>query len=247
MQFQSLKFFILLFSFFLDFKLVAQNIKVDTILHSNKIWKIETKKNDIKLGPSKTYLTYTDKPIIDLYQFYLNNQLIGFELKFFEGNISSITNFRNNVAIFSKSYFLGSLINEKIFPSTKTVINYTKFQKIESIEYPELKEKVTFYPNMSVKSIILSDSSKKLLTRKYYEFSERGILKVEGVYADSFIQINDTIVTFDPETYEEIWQVIIQDEPLKNGEWVYYNGKGIIQERKKFNYYTEKKGKLIKN
>lgn len=45
----------------------------------------------------------------------------------------------------------------------------------------------------------------------------------------------------------EIHQVIIEEIPLKNGNWYYYSDKGILEEKKRFVYFTERKGRTIRN
>lgn len=227
---------------------ICQNIQIDTLFHANNRIEITSKRNNLSFGSTKIYDRYKGKSIIRSYHFYLDGKRYGLDLEFFEGYLFTITNYRADIPIFSKTYYLNGSVRETLFPTIlKTNVAYNKFQKIESIEYPDLKEAVTFHPNQSVKSIVVTDSSKKEIERKYYEFSTSGVLQIEGTYADSFIEVRDTIVTYDPETYEEIWQVIVEDVPLKNGDWFYYSEKGILEEKKRYQYYTDRKSKLIKN
>jgi hypothetical protein len=225
----------------------AQQIKLDTLYESNKILKIESKRNNQKFGPTLNFLTYTEEPVLNSYQFYIDNQLCGFEIQLIEGrDVLWIKNYRKGTPIIKKKFLNNIPDTEEIFPSFKAKIKYDKFKNIKHIEYPELKEKVEFYPNYAVKSIILTDSSKNEISRKYYEFSENGVLKIEGTLADSFITVYDTIIIFVEEIDADIYQVIYEEIPLKHGDWFYYSSEGILQEEKSYKYFTRRKGKTIR-
>lgn len=242
-----LKKFLLPLLFIATSHTIGNSQTFDTTFHSNKIWKIESKRDGKKFGISKTYLTYTDELKLDQCQFYIDDKLYGLDVMFnWYGNLSSFTNYRNDVPVFNKTHWWNDDKGEEYYSTIHATVRYGKSDVLEHISYPNLKEAVYFYPNKMVKSIIISDSSQKTISRKYYEFSEEGYLKIEGTYADSFFQVLDTIITYDPETYEEIVQVMIVDLPLKNGYWFYYSDKGILQEKKLYAYFEERKGRTIR-
>ena len=68
----------------------------------------------------------------------------------------------------------------------------------------------------------------------------------EGSYADSFVQIQDTIENWDGD-FEMMPQIVVTEVPLKNGYWYYYSPDGVLLEKKLYNYNTERKGTTYSN
>jgi len=233
------EFFIRLLLMLFGATMNGQNIEKDTLFSSNKILKIESWRNNEKFGASREYNTYSNTSYLDNYQFYLEGDLHGLELNYWEGRLTSITNYRKGVVVFKKHISLDIKRREQYFPMFHLRIEHDEKGNIERIYYPKLREEITFYPDQTVKSLIITDSSQNELERRFYEFSKEGYLTEEGVYSDSFITVYDTIITEDPDVYMEI--------PLKNGNWYYYSDKGILEEKKGFVYFTERKGRTIRN
>jgi hypothetical protein len=224
--------------------LQSQSTSKDTIYTSTKdIWKVESKRGEKKFGISRLYRKYysSQTNIVDKYLFYVEGKLNGFEVLFDNwGAVTSMTNYRNNIPTYGRTSLAygNGKVRETFYPSTKVELIYNKHNTLESINYPDLKEKISFYPDKTVKSIILTDSSKNEISRKYYEFSKEGVLIIEGIYADSFFEKRDTVSIFN-DSFDENVVVFVTKTPLRNGVWYYYNDKGILQEKKVFKYYAE--------
>lgn len=69
----------------------------------------------------------------------------------------------------------------------------------------------------------------------YREFYDNGALKLSGFY--EFTSGQDTIITFDIYTFEEIITIEENDRiPSRHGEWIKYNSKGEVSSIRVYNY-----------
>lgn len=80
----------------------------------------------------------------------------------------------------------------------------------------------------------LSNFSNDVLIGRYEERTKTGKMLVTGQYCQIDSMYSDTLLYYDPETYDEILEIIPRSKfPIKSGNWRYYNTEGILLKEEK--------------